>query len=306
MPRLARIGFAALVVLGAGVAGLSPQVGGAGRPATPAVSGRAPRLVTNSIGLELVWIPAGQFQMGSPPTEQGHSDKESQHEVKITRAFYLGKYEVTQGQYEKVTGANPSYFSATGDGKHLVTGMDARRFPVDGVSWEDAVAYCKKLSELPAERARGRVYRLPTEAEWEYACRAGTTTPFHFGPALSSDRANVDGTDPYGGAPRGPYLQRSDRVGSFAPNAFGLYDMHGNVWEWCQDWFGPAYYGSSPRQDPPGPPTGTGRVLRGGSWRSYPAYCRSANRASEAADDRGKDHNHGFRVALDAPGGRPE
>jgi formylglycine-generating enzyme required for sulfatase activity len=255
----------------------------------------------NSVGMEFMLVPAGKFLMGSPVAEASRRDGEDQHEVEFIRPFYLGKYEVTQAEYEAVTGDNPSWFAPGGGGAARVAGRDTKRFPAEGVSWEDAVKFCEKLTAQ--EKALGRRYRLPTEAEWEYACRAGTATPFHFGVALSSDRANVDGTDPYGGAPRGPYLERPAVVGSYPPNAWGLYDMHGNVWEWCADWYDSEYYRRSPKQGPPGPGSGSGRVIRGGSWRSYPAYVRSANRASEAANNRGGDHNHGFRVLLVTPGG---
>ena len=134
--------------------------------------------------------------MGSPRVEAGRLDDEEQHEVEITRPFYMGMYTVTQAEYEEVMGQNPSYFSATGDGKDKVAGMDTRQFPVEMVTWNDAVEFCRKLSQLPAEQQAGRVYRLPTEAEWEYSCRAGTTTPFHFGNSLSSNQANTDGLHP--------------------------------------------------------------------------------------------------------------
>ncbi len=195
-----------------------------------------PKEVTNSIGMKLALIPAGKFLMGSPKDEKDRLLAEEQHEVSITKPFYLGVYEVTQAEYEKVMENNPSCFSANGDGKYSVNDMDTSRFPVENVSWDDAVAFCKKLSELPEEKKAGRVYRLPTEAEWEYACRAGTKTPFHYGDSLSSKQANFCGHFPYGGADKGPWLKRTAKVDTYAANAFGLYDMHGNVWEWCQDW----------------------------------------------------------------------
>jgi formylglycine-generating enzyme required for sulfatase activity len=138
------------------------------------------------------------------------------------------------------------------------------RFPVDTVCWYDAVSFCERLSALPEEKAAGRVYRLPTEAEWEYACRAGTKTPFHYGKALSSRQANFDGNLPYGSAPKGPYLGRTCEVRSYKPNDFGLYQMHGNLYQWCSDWYGEDYYTHSPRKDPTGPEKGKYHVLR---WR---------------------------------------
>src|SRR5262249_28078986 len=159
------------------------------------------KVLTNSIGMKLARIPAGKFLMGSPPAEAERDPEEMPHEVTIGRPFYLGVHEGTQGQYQQVTGKNPAFFGPKQD--------RTPDHPVEQVRWADAVEFCKKLSALPAEKAAGRVYRLPTEAEWEYACRAGTTTPFHGGKALSSAQANCDGNHPYGGADRGPFLQRT-------------------------------------------------------------------------------------------------
>ncbi len=210
-----------------------------------------PREFENSVGMKLVLIPPGEFMMGSPESEEDrNSDEGPQHRVRITRPFYFGTYQVTQEEYERVMGTNPSSFSRGGGGNDRVSGMDTSRFPVETVSWNDAAEFCRKLSALPAERAAGREYRLPTEAEWEYACRAGTTTPFHFGSVLNGRQANVDGNRPYGTSEKGPYLQRTTTVGSYSANGFGLFDMHGNVWEWCADWFSSDYYANSPVDDP--------------------------------------------------------
>jgi formylglycine-generating enzyme required for sulfatase activity len=231
--------------------------------------------ITTSIGMKLVRIPAGKFLMGSPATEAERDVEELQHEVVISRPFYLGVHEVTQGEYEKIMGKNPSFFKLGPD------------FPVEQVKQQQAMEFCKKLSDLPAEKKAGRSYRLPTEAEWEYACRAGTTTAFALGDGLSSKQANFNGNNPYGDAAKGPYLQKTAKVGSYAPNAWGLYDMQGNVWEWCSDWYDPDYYKNSPRDDPQGPPKGvleTGfknqffAVVRGGSWIEEGRGCRSAYR----------------------------
>jgi formylglycine-generating enzyme required for sulfatase activity len=256
---------------------------------------------TPSFAGNLAWIPCGTFTMGSPASELWRFSAEGpQTQVAISQGFWMGKYEVTQGEYLGVMGSNPSYF--TGDLSR----------PVEGVSWNDAVAYCAALTAR--ERSAGRlpagyVYRLPTEAEWEYACRAGTTTAFHYGPALRSGMANFSGPyeyPPCAGAafpygcynPSGTYLGRTTTVGSYAPNAWGLYDMHGNVWEWCQDRWSSSLPGGSVT-DPQGPTTGSYRVIRGGGWTYYASYCRSAIRNYEYPTDRYGDV--GFRVIL-APG----
>jgi formylglycine-generating enzyme required for sulfatase activity len=248
------------------------------------------KLLTNSIGMKLALIPAGKFLMGSPAKEAERDEEELQHEVAITRSFYLGVYEVTQQQYEKLMGKareggkyNPwnrgAHFDANNGG-----GPD---HPMEQVTWKQAVEYCKRLSALPEEKKAQRIYRLPTEAEWEYACRAGTKTAFHYGNLLSAEQANFNGNAPYGGAAKGAYLQKTAKVGSYPPNAFGLYDMHGNVAEWCSDWYDEKYYSKSPKEDPPGPLQGVlptsyhnefFRVVRGGCWLDEARGCRSAYR----------------------------
>jgi formylglycine-generating enzyme required for sulfatase activity len=253
------------------------------------------REVTNSVNMKFVSIPSGKFLMGSPREERRRPD-EAQHEVEITKPFLLGIHKVTQDQYKQVMDKNPSYFSDSGEGKDRVKGLDTRRFPVENVSWMDAQDFCEKLSKLPEEKKNGRSYRLPTEAEWEYACRGGAilSEPFHFGHSLSSRQANFDGNHPYGEAPRGEYLQRTSEVGSYPANAFGLFDMHGNVWEWCQDWYAP--YDLAIRKDPSGPANSSEdrRVLRGGSWGDHGYDCRSAYRFH--CGPRDNNEYHGFRV----------
>jgi formylglycine-generating enzyme required for sulfatase activity len=250
--------------------------------------------IENSIGMRLVRILPGTFSMGSPDGEDGREDHEGpKHSVQVSKTFYLGKYEVTQEQYQQVMGKNPSYFAPIGKGWVLVGDQDTRNFPVDSVPWKDAVAFCRALSERPEEQAAGRKYDLPTEAEWEYACRAGTTSPFHFGAQLNGTQANCDGTNPHG-AGKGPYLERTCPVGSYPPNAWGLYDMHGNVWEWCKDWYKKDYYKSGEDKDPQGPAMGDPRVLRGGSWSSSARFCRAAGRLWYVP----KAQCLGFRVAL--------
>ena len=216
---------------------------------------------TNTIGMKLVNIPAGEFMMGSPDTEESHEGNEApQHKVRITRAFFMGAYEVTQAEYEKVVGDNPAHYPNAGN-------------PVEEVPWAEAAQFCKRLSAR-----EGVEYHLPTEAQWEYACRAGTTTPFYTGDTISTDQANYNGNFAYGDGKKGRYREKPTPVGSFAPNPFGLYDMHGNLWEWCQDWYGKSYYSQSPIEDPQGPSSGLVRVLRGGCWLYAVRQMRSANR----------------------------
>jgi formylglycine-generating enzyme required for sulfatase activity len=191
-------------------------------------------------------------------------------------------------------GATPSHFCATGAGEATVRGLDTGNFPVEMVSWEDAVAFCDRLSARPAEKKAKRRYRLPAEAEWEFACRAGTTTPFSCGDTLSPAQANMGGE---GAQPElAQALNRTCAVGSYAPNAWGVYDMHGQVWEWCRDWYDSSYPQRSRRLDPPGPRSGTARAARGGSWNRTPEACRSACRAWDDVDAR--DPVSGFRVVC--------
>lgn len=249
-------------------------------------------VITNSIGLELIQIPAGEFFMGSASTDSGaREDEQPRHRVRISNSFYLGVYEVTQEEFESVMGTNPSYF------KNLVD-QDCLRFPADCVTWHDAVEFCQRLSGLPAEKQAGRMYRLPTESEWEYACRAGTTTVFHYGDDLSSTQANFNGHYPFGDGQEGPFLNRTTAVGSYAPNAFGLYDMHGNLHEWCADRYQRDYYKDCPAVDPQGPQSGSSPVIRGGDWYSDARDCRSAFRYADAPD--GTFYALGFRVVCES------
>jgi formylglycine-generating enzyme required for sulfatase activity len=276
---------------------------------------RSANAFVNSIGMKLVAIDPGKFMMGSSKEEQdavlqliGDDEKkeaeswlrgEQQHEVEITKAYYLGCYEVTQAQYQKVMGNNPSHFSATGEGKDKVKDQDTGGFPVEMVSWHDAVKFCEKLSALEEEKKAGRVYRLPTEAEWEHACRAGTRTTFQAGAGLTSKQANFDGTYPFpAGTAEGPNLDQTSAVGRYKHNAWGLYDMLGNVQEWCSDCYDVKFYQSEKaRKDPTGPASGPTRVLRGGSWHCIGRNCRTAYRNHYAPDSRYDDF--GFRVACD-------
>lgn len=262
---------------------------------------------TSSIDIEMVWISAGHFLMGSPTSEPGRittPGNEDQHSVTLTNGFYMGKYEVTQAQYQAVIGKNPSYFKTPVSPETSTVNR-----PVDSVSWYDALVFCNKLSMTkglsPAYRISGSTdpavwgsvpttgnatwnaativvgstgYRLPTEAQWEYACRAGTTTAFNWGSSyINTSKANyyasdVDACNTYGGID----LLRTTGVGSYPPNAWGLYDMHGNVSEWCWDWGG--NYSSGPQVDPMGPDSGSTRPFRGGDWNHYGRQLRSASR----------------------------
>jgi formylglycine-generating enzyme required for sulfatase activity/uncharacterized caspase-like protein len=232
----------------------------------------------NNITLEMVQIPGGSFKMGSPESEKGRRESESpQHQVNVP-GFSMGKFVVTQEQYQQIMGNNPSSFSG------------AKR-PVEQVSWNDAVEFCQKLSQKT-----GREYRLPSEAEWEYACRGGTTTPFHFGETITTDLANYNGTDTYASEPKGKNLERTTDVGSFPPNAFGLYDMHGNVWEWCQDDWHDNYIDAPKDGSVWTSRSGITKLLRGGSCFYIPGLCRSACRGNGNLDDY--YGNIGFRVVC--------
>lgn len=275
--------------------------------------------IINSIGMKMILIPAGEFMMGSPDTEMDRStDETPQHRVWITKPFYLGQNEVTVAQFRNFVEDSGYKTDGEKDGKgsygfDLEKGCFSKKpeytwqntgfqqtddHPVVNVSWNDAVAFCEWLS-----RKEGKRYQLPTEAQWEHACRAGTTTRYWSGDdaealakvgnvadaaakAEFSTLSTISASD--------GYLYAAP-VGRFRPNAFGLHDLHGNVWEWCQDWYSANYYSESPEEDPPGPTDGSIRALRGGSWYDGAGLCRSANRFKGSPDDR--SGNLGFRVA---------
>jgi formylglycine-generating enzyme required for sulfatase activity len=240
------------------------------------------------VTLDMVLIPGGSFMMGSLDSEVGRISYEGpRHKVTLPE-FWMGKYPVTQAQYQAIMGNNPAKFK--GDNR-----------PVDQVSWNEAMEFCDRLS-----KKLGQPYTLPSEAQWEYACRAGTTTPFHFGETITSDLANYDGNHTYGTGPKGIYREKTTDVGSFPPNGFGLYDMHGNVWEWCLDHWHNSYQGA--------PADGSvwvsdenkvlglfsQRVCRGGSWFTYPWICRCAYRRINSIPAL-RVNDIGFRVVSVPP-----
>ena len=229
--------------------------------------------------MEFVLIQPGTPLMGSPESEEGRYHDETRHQVTLTNPFYMQATPVTQAQWQAVMGDNPSFFKG-------------ENHPVENVSWHDAQAFIRKLNA----RGEGQ-YRLPTEAEWEYACRAGTETPFGIGNGvdLDSTQANFDGNYPYGKGKKALYREQTTPVKTFEPNAWGLYDMHGNVCEWVQDWFGE--YPEGEETDPQGPATGADRVLRGGGWCNLARFARSAYRGRFSPDVRGI--NLGFRLVKD-------
>ena len=272
---------------------------------------RIPVVQTNSIGMKLVLIPPGEFTMGSPKElieaelkahgndhwYEGHLAGEGpQHLVRITKPYWLGVTDVTQEEYQRVMGSNPGEFSATGKQKDKIAGQDTMRFPVEHVSWDDAVEFCQKLSELPAEMAAKRRYGLPTEAQWEHACRAGNAGRWCF-----SAQPN-----PFQGAVEekllGEYAWFGDNAGGMThpvgqkrANAWGLYDMYGNVWQWCRDGYDGGYYANSPTDDPTGALGGSDRVFRGGRWLDPARFCRSAIRDHDGPGTR--NFFLGLRVA---------
>ncbi len=243
--------------------------------------------VTNAIGMEFAWVPPGTFWMGSPESEEGREDNETQQLVTLTKGLYVGTTPVTQRHWQSVMGNNPSYFS----------GDDS--LPVESVSWDDCQEFVEALNASEQARLkfsadRAGKFGLLTEAQWEYSCRSGTTTAFWFGETISTAQANYDGGEVYGKGKEGEYREQTTRVGSFPPNAWSLYDMHGNVWEWCQDMYGP--YSTAGIRDPQIAQKRSSRVLRGGSWFNNPAICRSAFRNRYFPDYR--NNRSGCRVAF--------
>ncbi|MEO8034781.1 MAG: formylglycine-generating enzyme family protein [Acidobacteriota bacterium] len=244
--------------------------------------------VEQASGIRFLLIPPGRFVMGSPVTEPGHRPDEQQHEVVLRHPFFLSATEVTQQQWTSVMGYNPSHFT--------VAGMSA---PVEQVTWYEAQEFVRRLNALNHALNQG-TFRLPTEAEWEYACRAGTKTVYNYGNQASWRLANFDGRYPLAGQPAGAYRARTVAVAGFRPNAWGLYDMHGNVWEWCDDEYCP--YPATPVEDPRQRCASAFKVIRGGSWYFDAASSRTASRYTHQPQLHG--FSIGFRVVREAgPGG---
>ncbi len=292
------IGIAMIVI---GAAGCVLAAGAASPSTQPAIqpSTQPAKELTldlgNKVTMKLALIPAGKFTMGSPDGEKDHqADESPQREVTISKPFYMGVHEVTQEQYEQIIGSNPSSFKGA-------------KNPVETVSWDDAVEFCKKLSAKT-----GKTVSLPTEAQWEYACRAGTKTRFGFGDKDEDlykygnycDKSNTNGLSwqDWQDKDHNDGFDKTAPVGSLKPNDWGLYDMHGNVWEWCSDWYAdsyanlPAGQAGAKNQDPQGPDSGSSRVLRGGCWDYNPLLCRSAGRLRYNPVNRG--YGIGFRVVV--------
>ena len=258
---------------------------------------------TNSVGITLVSVPAGSFEMGSPPTEKSRRDDENIVSVSFDTAYFIAQTEVTQKQWRDVMGTSFSDLvdkqeGPLGRGANLsnkVSGL-GDDMPMCFVNWSDALAFCKTLTKKEQDAGlipKEMIYSLPTEAQWEYSCRAGTKTVFGFGDTLTSKDANFYGKLPYGVSEEGEYRKKMTQVKTFQPNPWKLYDMHGNLYEWCLDWYGESLPGGL---NPKGPERGDGRIIRGGAWDRKATSCRSAYRYSR--DPVRRAHNIGFRIVL--------
>ena len=241
--------------------------------------------ITNSIGMKLQLIPAGEFMMGATPgDDQVDDDERPQHRVEITKPFYIGVYEVTQSQWERVMGTTVRQ-QRDKDNRSWYLYGEGSSYPIYYVSWDEAIGFCEELSRMTGEK-----YRLPTEADWEYACRAGTETKYYWG----NNDEEAENYAWYGDTA----ATGTHEVGCKQPNAWGLYDMSGNVWEWCNDWYG--IYPEEEQKDPKGPQSGVTRLLRGGGWTDTPEALRNSFRGGRIPDGRGV--NSGFRPVRCAEG----
>ena len=301
MNKVLAVLLGVMLLVGSSLSTGHGQSGGDGSKA----SERKKHDFANSIGMKFVSIAPGEFTMGSPDSEKGRFPNEVQHKVKLTRGFTMGVTPVTQGQWRSVMGTTVAQQRDKGDPKAILVG-EGDALPMYYVSWDDAVEFCKRLGQT--ER---RKYRLPTEAEWEYACRAGTQSAYGGSGSLdemgwygdNSGDQRIDSVDMWNKDPANyfqrlvtQYNCRPHPVGGKRPNAWGLYDMHGNVWQWCSDYYG--NYPAGPTTDPTGPQQGTSRVLRGGAWDIRPAFGRAAFRHKHAPDSR--NVFIGFRLCLDS------
>jgi formylglycine-generating enzyme required for sulfatase activity len=242
-----------------------------------------------SVQLQMLWVEPGTFTMGSPTTETDRATNETEHNVSLTKGFYLGKYEVTQAQYQAVMTGNTDSLSATPS-----QWPNNPNRPVEKVSWADAQIFLTRLNtQQSANIPTGWAYVLPTESQWEYACRAGTTTAYSWENDINSSRANYNWD---GGATDGNDFKQTRDVGQYAANPWGFFDMHGNVWEWTADWYGAAYPTGNPVVDPTGEASGSHRVIRGGSWNGVGSTLRSAERINYTPSNR--NSTLGFRVGF--------
>ncbi len=238
-------------------------------------------LLPGGVPMAFAFVPPGSFLMGSNHPD-GEDEEKPVHRVTLTKGFFLGVHPVTQAQWEAVMGKNPSHFK--GENR-----------PVESVSWWDCQEFREKVTKVTKGQGSGSV-GLPTEAEWEYACRAGITSEYHYGDVVTPDLVNYNGKHSWNGSPKGKYRESTTEVGSFPSNGWGLYDMHGNVWEWCRGWYGA--YSAGDQTDPRVNSNGQDRVLRGGSWRSVPVNCRSASRFRRGPASSSNFDVVGFRVCF--------
>lgn len=243
----------------------------------------------NSLEMPFLQVEEGTFRQGATSYDNLARDNEKPAHLQHVKTFFMSIHPVTQAEYMKVMHINPSYFSKLGDGWRFVQQIETDNFPVESVSWDDAMEFCRRLSNMTIEREKGFAYRLPTEAEWEFACKAGNDTVFANGDSFTSNDANINGNYPYNSQIVGKTINRPCPVGLYTPNQLGFFDMHGNVWEWCLDTFKPYNVEHVPNQD--------ARVLRGGSWNCYSRFCRASYRCINNRNSLFYDC--GFRIVCE-------